>query len=343
MSPPDAQAGPSGRSNHTPAVHRLVQSVRERAKGIRGLTATVAVTILLILVGLAAWRCATDRRLGRIELINEGAPLLAQVFPEFGDDPLGEPFDLVDRETLTLPDGDYRLRVNGVGRLGRTYRFAVNRGESQVHPVSLEEGRLLGAEPTPQMGMQEKVREQPIPFAPTTVAAELTPGKADLIEWNMETITRRDGLTGKPVWDALHPLIPRQVRDEDAIRIRRVLEDNGRQLNLVGPAQDLDEDGTRDVVLCAQNMTSFVALSGRSGSVLWEHMPELDGSENPRPDDLELPGPTSTTRRPVYLAGPPSMSDMDRDGTPDLLATLIFSEFPTETEQTSAGTARIPG
>ena len=59
---------------------------------------------------------------------------MAQVLPEAGDEPLGEPFHVIGRwTTLALPAGDYRLRVHGVGRLGRTYRFAVNRGETQTH------------------------------------------------------------------------------------------------------------------------------------------------------------------------------------------------------------------
>ena len=56
-----------------------------------------------------------------------------QVLDESGEEPIGEPVDLVTESTLALPDGDYRLRVNGVGRLGRTYRFAVNRGETIAH------------------------------------------------------------------------------------------------------------------------------------------------------------------------------------------------------------------
>ena len=56
---------------------------------------------------------------------------MVQVLDETSDMAVGEPFDLVDRAVLTLPEGEYRLRVDGTGRLGRTYRFAVNRGETR--------------------------------------------------------------------------------------------------------------------------------------------------------------------------------------------------------------------
>ena len=111
-------------------------------------------------------------------------------------DPIGEAFDLVDRAVLTLPDGEYQLRVDGKGRVGRTYRFAVNRGERQLHAVSLDEGRLLGGEPAPPMPMEKADRHVPIQFAAVTAALELEPGKADFIQWSDGSLTRRDGSSG---------------------------------------------------------------------------------------------------------------------------------------------------
>ena len=71
--------------------------------------------------------------------------MVVQVLAESSDTAIGEPFDLA-RAVVTLPAGDYRLRVNGKGRVGRTYRFGVNRGETQSHSISIDEGRLLGGE-----------------------------------------------------------------------------------------------------------------------------------------------------------------------------------------------------
>src|SRR5262249_7259549 len=136
----------------------VVHEVRERMQAIRDRAVTVAATVLLMLVGLAAWSYYAEWRLGRIVLTNDGAPLIAQVLPQSGDEPLGQPFDVVTRAVVALTDGDYRLRVHGMGRLGRTYRFAVNRGETQTHPLSLDEGRLLGGEPIPSMGLEPKPR-----------------------------------------------------------------------------------------------------------------------------------------------------------------------------------------
>ena len=247
-------------------------SLRERRKTTRVAALTVVVTLSLLLVAIATWRFYVQSRLGWIELTNDGPPLVAQVLPEVGDDPLGEPFQVMARSTLALPAGDYRLRVHGVGRLGRTYRFAVNRGETQTQALSLDEGRLLGGEPVPRMGNAEKPIEQPIPFAPTTVAIELTPGKADLIEWTGQTVIRRDGSDRTPVWDSSRPLIPWGIDDHSADRLRRWLEFGGTP-ELVQPAPDLDGDGTGDLVFFSRNISSILAVSGTNGLVLWEYAP----------------------------------------------------------------------
>ncbi len=241
--------------------HRRLPFFPVRGNAIRNPVSAFAFTLLTILVGVVAWWFFSERPLGRIELTNDGPALMAQVLPESGDEPIGEPFQVTSRSILTLPEGDYRLRVHAVGRLGRTYRFAVNRGETQTHALSLEEGRLLGREPVPRMGNQEKPREEPIPFAPITVAVELTPGEADLIELSAEALIRRDGKSGKPVWDSSRPALIRKSHQASADRLRH-LHEYRQSLQLIQPAPDLDGDGTRDLVWISPNMT---IIPGRLG------------------------------------------------------------------------------
>jgi PQQ-like domain len=325
------------------AVLRLLTFLRERGKAIRHTAVAVGTTLLAIVVGIGACQFYEDRRLGWIELTNDGAPLVAQVLPEAGDGPLGEQFHVTTRSTLALPAGDYRLRVHGEGRLGRTYRFAVNQGETQTHALSLDEGRLLGGEPVPRMPAQEKPREVLIPFAPTTVALELTPGKSDLIEWTGQTVIRRDGQTGKPVWDSSQALIPLKTDEGSAGRLREGLELAGTTLNLIQPAPDLDGDGAGDLVWFSRNMTSLLALSGASGSVLWDFALELDEPGITPPDDPRLLGPVSPARRPVSLVDAPVVADLDQDGTLDLVATMVFFELPIEIERRSPSPPGVPG
>ena len=182
---------------------RLVRFVRSRRKVLGAGVIGMAATILVSIGAMLGWRSFSDWRLGHIVLTNDGPPLSAQILPESGVEPAGEPFAIVDHATLTLPAGDHRLRVTGLGRLGRTYRFAVNRGETQTHALSLDEGRLLGGEPDTSSGGRPSRNDQPIPFARVTLALELAAPKADFVyEWTGQTLLRRDALTGKVVWDA---------------------------------------------------------------------------------------------------------------------------------------------
>ena len=165
--------------------------------------------------GYACRGCGVGRRLaalwamrtGRVELTTEGDPVVVQVLAEDSDTPIGEPFDLATRAVVELPDGDYRLRVNGRGRLGRTFRFAVNRGETLAHSVSIDEGTLLRAElaadgpDTEERRVRLVDREEypkarrfsmSIPSAMVTAALELTAGKACLIELTGDTLVCRD-------------------------------------------------------------------------------------------------------------------------------------------------------
>jgi hypothetical protein len=350
LEPPRTADHPAGGDGHpiqvrrNRAVFRLMEFFRECRKPIRNPAVAIAITLLVILVSVAAWWFYSERQPGWIELTNDGPSLTAQVLSGSDDEPIGEPFQVASRSILPLPDGDYRLRVHGVGRLGRTYRFAVNRGETQTHALSLEEGRLLGQEPVPRMANEQKPQEEPIPFAHFTAAVELTPGKADFIELSAQALIRRDGRTGKPVWDSSRPALIKKSHEVSADRLRR-LADYRQNLQLVQPAPDLDGDGIGDMVWISPNMTSLLAVSGGTGSVLWEHALEFDGPGGPPRDDPELPGPLSPVRRAAFIVGTPAVTDLDGDGTSDLVAAIVFFELPTETEQRSPSPpgAQAPG
>ncbi len=229
----------------------------------------------------------------------DGPPLVAQVFNDSTDEAASEPFDVVTRFVLALPAGDYRLKVTGTGRVGRTYRLAVNRGETVAYKLCLDEGRLLGGE-YPALAsnpLQERPKEEPIPFVPATAALALTPGKADLIESASQTVIRRDGVTGNPVWDASRPPKPFDRNHDPAGWIKKLSGYHGLGAP-VAPAPDLDGDGIGDLVWAFRRCPSILALSGKDGSMLWSYTAELDGPGGRKPDGPYIhPGPSS--REPV--------------------------------------------
>ena len=214
----------------------------------------------------------SEWRLGRIVLTTDGPPLAAELLPaSSGDRPIGEPFDIGTRTVLALPAGDYRLRVNLAGLMSQTYRVAVNRGETRTHRVTLDDNRMLGSEP--------------IPFSLVTEAIMLTAGKADFIEWNGQTLIRRDGSTGKPVWDAARPAHPWGRERDPVAAILRLSRfgDAKRPGHLVQPAPDLNRDGTGDLVWAIKGTPSILAISGKDGSLLWTYSADPGVPAPPRP------------------------------------------------------------
>ena len=311
-------------------------SFRRRAASacttIRNRITTIPV-LLVLASAAAAWWIFAQWRLGRIELTTSGEPVTVQVLAEKSDTPIGEPFDVARRMVLALPAGDYRLQVNGTGRLGRTYRFAVNRGEIQAHRLSLDEGRLLGREHAPatkpKLRLQDLLedtepapepRVRSIPFPPVIAALELNPGKASLIEWNKGSLTCRDGATGKILWNASQAAERfRSAFDLDPPVVPYLPGMPIPRSRFLDHAPDLDGDGTGDLVWISGIDAAIAALSGKDGSILWSYFVAPDGrAREPRPRGRPL--------QHNFIAGEPALTDVDRDGTPDLIATCLLSE-----------------
>ena len=318
------------------------RSVHRRRHKILSNLAAAAATSLLIAGSILAWRFYAEWRLGRIELTTEDAPLAAQILAESSDEPIGEPFDLITRAVVALPAGDYRLHVRGKGRLSRTYRFAVNRGETQTHAISIDEGRLLGGERPEGGNGEERPLDVPIPFAPFTAALELTPGKTDFIEWSSDSLIRRDGTFGSVTWDALHPLA-RFDKNRDPAPWLRSFSADGGECRLLERALDFDGDGESDLLWFFPNAAALLALSGKDGSMLWNYVPALDSPGGPQPEGPDTPRMDEPSARTSNLIGIPAIADVDQDESPDVIATFVVAESGEETQRRSAtGSPGVP-
>jgi tRNA A-37 threonylcarbamoyl transferase component Bud32/outer membrane protein assembly factor BamB len=324
------------------ATERIVRFVRSRRKVLGAGAIGMAATLLLLLGATLLGRSYVEWQMGRVVLTNNGPPLTAQVLAESHDEAAGEPFDVVGQSALSLPAGDYRLRVTGHGRLGRTYRFAVNRGETVTHALSLDEGRLLGGEPDTSYSGRPSRSEQPIPFARITLALELASRRADFVEWTGQTLLRRDAITGKIVWDALHPPHPRKPEHDPASWILSPVG-SPRSGMLVNAAPDFDGDGTGDVIWVSTTAALTVAISGKDGGTLWAFAPEIEAAVGPQPKISVTHIPTTAPKRTVQVNGQPLLAEIDGDKTPDLIATMIFYESAAETAARVNMSARTGG
>jgi len=304
-------------ARRVPLVERCVRYVRKRSKTFGRGALVVAATTLLIVSSFLGWRSYSEWRTGEVVLTTDGPPLRAQVLPDSGDEPIGEPFDVGTRTPRRLPAAEYRLRVTGNGLLGETYTLDVNRGESRTYAIALDEGRLLG--------------QDPIPYRFASDAMVLSRGKADFVEWTGETLIRRDGVKGKPIWDASRPAkLWDANRDPVAWMLRlSYLGDEQRPGVLAQPARDLDGDGTADIVWAFRGTPSLLALSGKDGALLWTYTADADGPGGPDPHGPAWPRSIEQAPRFGRVLGSPSHEDVDGDGAPDLVAAFaIFEDSP---------------
>ena len=305
------------------------RSDRRRRRATRLIASSVAATLCAVVLGLAAWWMLAAWRLGHVVLTNDGPPLTVQVLGESDDNPIGEPQELIRRRTLTLPSGEYRLRVEGDGRLSRTYRLGVNRGETFTQALTLDDNRLLGERPMPPMGGSAPPRKDPIPFTVGFHTVERTPGRSDFVEMSARILRCRDGRTGELIWDALAAPEPGKPLRRDHPWLLWLAGNHVTGVKPIEPAFDVDGDGTRDPIWAAESF--FVALSGKDGSVLWTYGAELDGPGGAYPEGPLLPGPIRPASRWATTVGDPATADVDHDGVPDIIATIVFNEFKSET------------
>ena len=178
---------------------------------------------------------------------------------------------------------------------------------------------MLGGDPVPTGSFQHRPPPH-LPISATTVAIELTAGKADLIDWSDTSLIRRDGVTGHPVWDAFRPPKPFAPGRDPLEWIKKASVDHLR-MNILETAPDLDGDGTGDLVCAIGNNPAILAVSGADGSMLWSHVAELDG-----PGGAAPLSPTSPATRAGRVLGVFAVADVDHDGTPDLVVTLVIDE-----------------
>ena len=102
-------------------------------------------------------------------------------------------------------------------------------------------------------------------------------------------------------------------------------------------AIDFNGDGTGDVLCSFQDSAAFIALSGKDGSLLWDHLTSIDGL--PRAKEA-LAESTTTMRRPAKLEtllGAAAVGDLDRDGRADVVATIVSTGWHTVTQPRRVG------
>ena len=112
---------------------------------------------------------------------------------------------------------------------------------------------------------------------------------------------------------------------------------NDERMQVFERAYDFDGDGTGDVLCSFKESAAFVALSGKDGSLLWDHLTSIDGLPGAKES---LPESNTIVRRPAKtetLLGEVAVGDLDGDGRADLVATVVFTDWYTAIQPRGVG------
>jgi outer membrane protein assembly factor BamB len=245
-----------------------------------------ATPVLLVVGAFLGWRGYVNSRLGQIQLTAETPALKAEILND-RDEAVVPPFTVPTLEPVSIPEGEYRVRLSRGGLLSETYLFDLPRG----------------TRPRFTMGLTERHLWDPIPASKAFGFLKLNGKTTDIIVLTEKGLRRLDGATGKPVWDvSLEKDRQPALKDAPDYDWKSVLDDAGgaainpgARLSLVQPAPDLDHDGTGDLVWFSGWKQWLLAVSGKTGQVLWWRRVKFE------------------------IDNPPLAVDVDGDGTADFL------------------------
>jgi tRNA A-37 threonylcarbamoyl transferase component Bud32/outer membrane protein assembly factor BamB len=323
-------------------VERGRRWVREQKLSVPSVAGAAALLLLLfgvLVAGLLSFQGSAFEPKHTLELkvvdysAGQGIPWTGEVFNAGREESLAAPFAVPTVAPVHLPAGDHLLRLTRPGYLSATYPFSVrdNNSDPRLTVLYLEPQTMQlvgpGAAPTPPRRYWPAVNDRDtlvfrsqhlwakplekvasfvvFPGANGTDLVTLTTDK-DFASW----CQRLDGKSGEPRW--------RQDLAGDTPlghfwQTHRV----GFSCRLLQPAPDLDGDGTPDLVWAGIHTPVVVALSGKTGELLWHDAPaefEARLAASPRLPVPYLDGVTATVALP----------DVDGDGIPDLTGVFVL-------------------
>jgi hypothetical protein len=288
-------------------VERTGRWVRKHRRNAALIAVTATASVLLLAGGWVAVNVYRQGQMGRLQLNTHGPFLIAQVLDLAGK-AITPRFTVPTQEPVPLPEGSYRLRLSGQGGLAETFRLEVAHGIERHFAVDLKDQFLW----------------EPLKVPRAFETVDLA-GRADVLLLSEKDVSLHHGATGATLWTAepttRNEKLPAEWKwDWRGPNARGGWETVDRRPFLVKPAPDLDGDGVRDVVLASRQQAGLMALSGKTGQLLWSFLRSnpADGPEkHPERRHLRLSEGT--------VIGVPALADVDGDGMPDLVVTLALA------------------
>jgi outer membrane protein assembly factor BamB len=284
-------AGDAIRARRVGVGERVGRWIWKRRRATLRTAAAIVLAFAVVaaaIYGVESWR---EGRRGTLMLTTpDGSALTAEILPEHGDEPVVPPLTLPMQEPISLPAGHYRLRLSSPvsGVQGETFLMDVPRSKFSSEPrkVQLDDDRLLW---------------NPLPIHPQEQFALFPRGRGnDILILGRGKLRRLIGANCDVRWETSldprdQPLIAALDKDVRPM-IGYALFDVERAIRPILPAPDLDGDGEPDIVWVTFSQSAIVAVSGKSGKLLW-----------------------CTETRDLQPDSEPLITDVDDDGVADFL------------------------
>lgn len=277
------------RARRVSVVEHAARWIKQNNKQLVTTVAAVAVTIVALTGGTLFWKQYDELQNGSLVLKTKSGPLTAEVIDERGE--LVVPtFTVPNEQPVTVPAGDYLLRVSGRGALSRSARFGLHKSQKLELDVDLDREQIRKPIPVHGASSYEFVDfgDGPelivLPKSPNDSQGEFREGSNKKPLAEVTKLKRISLRTGQEVWS-----INVQKQSED---LKHLLPDDkaqidwwqatvfGWQLNsqkapkVLRPLPDLDADGTPDLIWLLNQGKCVFAVSGKTGKPLWWHRPE---------------------------------------------------------------------
>lgn len=266
--------------------------VKRNRRQLATAAVTVVATIALLVGGSQWWQLRQAWRLATLKLNTQKGPLTAELLTAAGDIVVPA-FTVPNEQPLSIPEGEYRLRVSGRGAFSKTAWMTVKPRQALQLNVDLDHRELY-----PPIGVGSVGGYEFIDFGNDLdlIVLPETPNVPDLDKAGIRSpnlLRRVDAATGKDVWSldisqkspALQAMLP-----TDEMRSRWWTGtvfgwklSNQPPLRVLRPLPDLDTDGIPDLVWLHHRGFSLFAVSGKTGQPLWWMTTLNDGKSELQP------------------------------------------------------------
>jgi len=301
--------------------------LQRQKRSVAQMSAAVAATLALVLVGVFSGYYWHRARLATLMLKTDHPPLVAELLDDQGE--LVVPRMTVPTlQRVEVPRGEYSLRLSGAQRLSQTYDIHLAGRDGRYRKLDLEDQLLwrdMKVAPAYRLARfdQPSVKEtEDLRFLSRT----------DVIRLTDEGIQCAAGNNGLDRW-LLKLASPEKALLKEGVRLLWPWHMFGSGFNVglgkfdgrpfIVSAQDTDSkssldfngDGTSDLVLAARHQPWLLAISGRDGEPLWIVARGATAGPEERDRTLGVRG--------AVLYPPTIVDDQNGDGVAELAAMFI--------------------